>query len=558
MKNIFAITLLAVVFIGSSFSEEDCCYVDTFSGSDTNPGTPTRPLATQAQLVAISHTGIFRTADSRWISGIPAENLVGAWKLVQGSDSSKVYDSANGLTGSITAATFTSDGMAFSDNQYIDFGNDPPAFRLIGDLSIVAAFKSTVGEGWILHASDYSLRLTGGRLQFISGTTFSVCTGPVNDGQWHVVVASLSRTTVTCYIDGAIYDSFASQAPTLISAHAYLSLTSTNAFKGSLAFVALYSRALTSLEAFNYQATLAAMWPGNFTAPVWVRQGIVVADAGEPSVLYESGCLLVPSPCVKMWSGTDTVPKVYYQESQDGVHFVKYGSPLVSGVARNSILHDGSVYKLYVSPFPSQTQIDLYTSADGMTNFTLDTPGVITTSSGQWDASNVCNSWVIQDGSTYRMIYDGQGPTGGFYFGTATSTDSRNWTKGARLSTVVGGGGPALFKIGSAYQVWVQSCKGGFLPCDINRFYSTDWTTWTEVAPLTSVFARASPDEGPPPSTVGQASDVSLVEIKGRTFMYYSALVNGNTGPSNIKLAIANMKMADLITTREGMVSRIP
>lgn len=228
------------------------------------------------------------------------------------------------------------------------------------------------------------------------------------------------------------------------------------------------------------------------------------------------------------------------------------------------MLHSGATYYLYICV--GTTQIDLHTSSNGV-DFTLDTAAVIARGAGgTWDASAIGNLAVIVDGATWRMAYEAHGVGAGWEVGTATSANGRTWTKNpsnpvmGNSAAGTGFGGPALFKIGSTYWCWGH--VNGTLPTDGGRFSSPDFVTWTRSPNETSLLTfgavpaaghltlpRLETDEGAGLNT-GQVADLSLVEVSGRTYIFYTASPDGVTN-FKIKRAVANLTMAQLVTTDE-------
>jgi len=296
---------------------------------------------------------------------------------------------------------------------------------------------------------------------------------------------------------------------------------------------------------------------------VWYRRGTVLDSAGaadegnlqEPSVLREANPVILSADTVfKMWYTAGwSNPNICYAESLDGYNWVRYsGNPVVSDHSRSSILKDGSTYVLYTTGHLGGT-LDRYTSSNGVT-FTLANAGIITPGApGSWNSSGVYNSWVIKDGSTYRMLIDGLGPQG-YYDGYYTSSDGITWTEyGSNPVTDLTG--PYFTKIGSTYWAWGHaSPTKTFTPTDGYRAYSTDMIHWKhDPIPYNSTFHRMTFDEGVD-SIFGQVADFNLLQVGDSTYLYYSASQNGNNASGNLhlKLAVAYRKMDKLITTREN------
>ncbi|MFH1720671.1 MAG: DUF2341 domain-containing protein [Patescibacteria group bacterium] len=297
----------------------------------------------------------------------------------------------------------------------------------------------------------------------------------------------------------------------------------------------------------------------------WTRQGTVLSasTAPEDSNVYEPTVIYEGSPQIlsgqtnvfKMWySGGWNSPNLNYAESTDGISWTKYGSnPIISAHNRSYVFKSGSTYYLYAAN-TANTQIDLYTSSDGV-NFTLDTSSVIAIgSTGQWDASHIANLEIWIEGSnSWKMLYEASGDV--WKIGLATSTDGRTWTKSASnpvISETGSRGGPWINKIGSTYYLWVHGSPTGGLPTDLYRYTSTDLVTWTN-SPVGIVLARRTSDEGVGTS-VGQVADPTYLEYNGSVYVWYAASSDGTSQSAgqHIKLAIASGKtFNDLIASNE-------
>lgn len=313
--------------------------------------------------------------------------------------------------------------------------------------------------------------------------------------------------------------------------------------------------------------------PAASTAPVWNKKGIVLAPTlstdedtlQEATVIYEGSPKILTNTVgsvFKLWftQGYGT-PAICYAESLDGVKWVRRSTPALTGYARSTVIKVSNTYVLYASLFTTGAQIDRYTSTDGLT-WTLANAAVITKGSGgAWNSASLANMSVFYDAddSTYKMILEGNSAAnnGVFSLGYYTSPDGITWTPYASNPVVSIGtrtwGGAYVTKINGVFWMW---CHGGTtfaqgLPTDLYRFHSTDMINWT-MAPAGPCLARSAADEGVGTS-VGQIADPTLLEVNGKTYMWYSAGPNGAAqSGSHLKLAIADKTMAELVTTDEG------
>lgn len=300
---------------------------------------------------------------------------------------------------------------------------------------------------------------------------------------------------------------------------------------------------------------------------VWDRLGVVlapttVAENGnvfEPTVIYEASPQLLAGggSCFKMWYSSEwNSPALNYAESRDGVTWTKYASnPIISGHCRSYVVRVGSTYYLYAAN-TAATQIDLYTSSDGVA-WTLDTSAAVALGAGgAWDNRVIANLVVWNEGgSAWKMLYEAAGTTGPFKIGYATSTDGKAWTKSGSNPVIAetgSRGGPGIFKSGSTYWLWVHGSPTDMLPTDFHRYTSTNLTSWS-ASPSGIIFSRKVADEGLD-LDVGQVADPAYVQVNGSVYLFFSASRDGTIegAGQRIKCAIAVGKtFADLVATNE-------
>ena len=304
---------------------------------------------------------------------------------------------------------------------------------------------------------------------------------------------------------------------------------------------------------------------------VWRQQGTVLSASGvddvgnvlEPTVIYEGSPQLLSgyTNVFKMWftGGWGATLNTYYAESGDGKLWTRRVAPVVANRIRSFVTHQGATYYLFASDASVNTAIDLYTSSDGIT-FSLAQAAVISRSAGQWD-DTVHNNSVYVESGTWYMLYDGLNAAGTqFSLGLATaSSASGPWTKYVSNPVMTYtngtlGGASQIHKVGSTYYVWVIRTPAGLtglLPSEIWRYSASALTgPWTGI----QVLPRTTFDEGAG-LAVGQAADPSIIEVGGKSYLFYIATTDGSVsaGFTHIKLAIADMTIANLITTSEGV-----
>jgi predicted GH43/DUF377 family glycosyl hydrolase len=302
---------------------------------------------------------------------------------------------------------------------------------------------------------------------------------------------------------------------------------------------------------------------------VWEAQGAVITaitgqrdNVYEPNVIYEGNAQVLNTTgnVFKIWhTGGWLNRDIYYLESLDGkTNWTPYAAnPVITDRARSSIIKVAGVYYMYVSNL-ADSAIDLFTSTDGLA-WTLDTANVLQLgAAGAWDSTGLSNSTTLYEGGTWYLFYDAyKAGTDSWKIGLAISSTPRGpFTKQA--NPVIGGtairGAMDVHKIGSIYYIW---CLGGktnsTLPSDIvNRYKSSDLITWT-LDSQKFVYVRTTADEGVD-TAVGQCADPCLLEVNNQVYLYYAGSSDGyqQTGHQQIKLAIADMPMSQLVLTEEG------
>lgn len=312
---------------------------------------------------------------------------------------------------------------------------------------------------------------------------------------------------------------------------------------------------------------------GGTTPPVWLKKGTVLRPTlatdeltlQEATVMYEGSpqvLVNVTGSVFKLWftQGYGT-PNIVYAESLDGINWVRSTAICVTNHARSAVLKVGSNYYMYASLGTAGAQIDRYTSTDGVA-WTLANSAVITKGIGSaWNSASVANICVFYDtdDTTWKMILEANSTAGSgvFSLGYYTSPDGITWMPYATNPVIaVGGrtwGGAYVKKIAGVYWMW---CHGGpstglALPTDLYRFHSTDMINWT-MAPTVPIMERVMADEGVS-TNYGQLADPTLLEIAGKTYMWYSASPDGSAqSGAHLKMSIADMTIADLIATNEG------
>jgi len=318
---------------------------------------------------------------------------------------------------------------------------------------------------------------------------------------------------------------------------------------------------------------------------VWQNKGSVITGVDmpeQPSVIFEGNAQILSGNVFKMWytTGTPNNPAqvaLNYAESTDGLAWTKYsGNPILAPAWGSRVYKHGSTYFLFTTPGEvfSSNGISVYTSSDGLT-WTLAKANAITTSADLWENKFVCqlNVCAVVSGIWYGYYTGVNNPDNqNFYGGLATSTDGINWTKdpgnpvasfdsGALLdgSTYNGSGNWTFAFANGKYYAWSQTTlfAGNNVgqPTDIMRWSApTPSGPWTALGVATLPRTVASEGVGKP---TGQTADPCILEVAGKTYMFYTANGAGSTFDYAINLAIADMTIAALTLTYEG-VQNVP
>lgn len=300
----------------------------------------------------------------------------------------------------------------------------------------------------------------------------------------------------------------------------------------------------------------------------WARQGVVLNGGGadetnnvyEPTVIREAGAVILTGTVFKMWYTQGWAsPSINYAESTDGVSWTKYGSnPILAAHNRSSVFKDGTTYYMLTAN-TANTQIDLYSSTDGVAFSSVQAAAIGLGAGGQWDDNAIANTFVWKEGAgDYRMLYEANASAGAAWkIGYATSANLTSWSKSGSnpVITETGAvGGPFVYKaVSGAYWAWVHHAPSGILPTNLERYTSANLTAWTKNPAGYDTLHRAATDEGAT-SALGQTADPCLLEVNGVTYLYYAGATDGTaaTGHQQIKLATARMTLEQLITTSEG------
>ena len=280
----------------------------------------------------------------------------------------------------------------------------------------------------------------------------------------------------------------------------------------------------------------------------------------EPTLIPpEKGTLLIgdnTTTAWKMWFQDNH--NLYYAESLDGIAWTKCLQPVISDHACPFVVKNASTYYLYAVN-SAYTQLDLYTSSNGR-DFTpyVGNPVISRGIAGSWNDTALGNTGGIVFDGTFYMFLEGADNTSKWSDGLFTSTNFSTFTPYAENPVIASSGGfggvTVPYRIGATWWLWIHGASTGILPTDIYRYSAPVLTgPWTQ-SPVGATLPRTTQDEGVG-SSVGQVADPFIIEVGGKTYLYYSA---GNDGAwtnadatSIIKVAIANIPLSQLVQTDE-------
>jgi hypothetical protein len=315
-------------------------------------------------------------------------------------------------------------------------------------------------------------------------------------------------------------------------------------------------------------------WNGRFGGAqpgIWEKHGVILKGNGqsEPCVLYESGAQLIstPNPVFEMWFSDGPAGGIRYAESTDGLTWTEYSGAVVANHFRCGLAHVDGTYHLLAVNFVGvapDTQIDYFTSPDGI-HWNMVAAGVIVPSSGNaFDCQHVANTapYYSRSNGTWYVLYEGDGCgymwSTGLAAGPSLSTLSKYSSKPVITSRIGTQGAPAPIQVvGNTFYTWTNcSFDQGYLPSDVCRWKSTDpsWKTWIQEPRNFPTYWRTEKYEGANTGQ-GQAGDVSIVEANGKSYLFAGVTPDGSTLPElHITVAVANMSLANLVNTDEGVI----
>lgn len=235
---------------------------------------------------------------------------------------------------------------------------------------------------------------------------------------------------------------------------------------------------------------------------VWDTVGV-----RKPSVLLDG-------TAYKMWyEGIDTDDniRVGLATSVNGRSWKKFAAnPIFDGTPgawdgdgehAPFVIKDGSTYKMwYEGSNGSVRQLGYATSSDGITWTKYAGNPVLTAGPEAYDSQVAGHGSLLYDNGVYKLWYHAIGDQG-IIIAYATSPDGITWTKAGPVLLPNAGGwdsnalwGPSVLKIDTTYYMW-YSAAGNQYPVSIGLATSTNGTTWTRVGAVPVVMDPGGTDQ---------------------------------------------------------------
>lgn len=320
--------------------------------------------------------------------------------------------------------------------------------------------------------------------------------------------------------------------------------------------------------------TVTPLYPTN---GIWQRQGTVLATSGgfaNITASHSTTDCRVTNPCFQLWGDNGSLGAQYWEAPDTGSGPGTFAFVSTAVAAANCAalgctpavtkMANGKYLMLVTQDTPVH-QLDAWVSAAGRPDtFTLLKSAAVTASQFGW--SDINNSSMALSGSTvYLATSQGTGPQ----CGGATTADGITWSLVA-ANPISGAGGagavcswPDLHLIGSTWYMWSGSLNL-YVPGNIYRFQAASFNSiFTGSSPGSTRDTATGQDGFPLPVFIGHAPDElgqfgapQHVEVNGITYMFYEGA--DASAVFHVKMAIANMTMAQLVTTGEGMTSDVP
>jgi hypothetical protein len=264
----------------------------------------------------------------------------------------------------------------------------------------------------------------------------------------------------------------------------------------------------TAPEQFPATAQVWRQWPGNpvFRATLRWEEGAV----DEPTIMWRDNHY-------EMWytGGTGANCSLGYAESNDGIHWHKYGRPILRDACHNEVAKTPWGYDIYT--VDANGDLDFSTSRDGIH---IVRHGVAMKPTG---VKAISNSYEWHDRAGWHLLYEALMPDFEWQIGLAGGTRG-HWTKthplpiGLPTGSANTFGGPWL----DGHCLYFHGTRANILPTDIYVRCTRDFAHW---GPPRLAVSRSQPWE------VDQVADPSIARAPGRKALMAFSGMNNSVKP---------------------------
>jgi hypothetical protein len=256
-----------------------------------------------------------------------------------------------------------------------------------------------------------------------------------------------------------------------------------------------------------------------------------------------------------MWYANAAAGTTLYAESKNGVEWTKYtgGAVLAAPFTRTFVMKSGAYYYAFAEShvyWGGDGNIYRFVSSDGIA-WTYEGLVLSVGSSGTWDTTEVAGPYVWIESGTWWLTYWGRNNIV-WQGGLASSSTGLNFTKHAS-NPVFGPKAMAatVQKFGSTYYAWGSYPDGTNAVADprpIAKMTSQDLVTWTKT-PGFVVPIGISEGQYLMSSSL---NNPCLLEVAGRTYMFYTMNPDMLTSAFVIKMAYIDMTLDQIKDLREN------
>jgi len=301
--------------------------------------------------------------------------------------------------------------------------------------------------------------------------------------------------------------------------------------------------------------------------PIWVKQGPIFGYALggdnvlEPTVIYESGAVILSGTVYKMWYTDVTNGGVNYAESSTGLagSWSQYSSnPVIHGYEGSSVFKHAGVYYYHGVTDYFGTPFDQWQSTDGVTWVKVHTAVLSPGTAGQWDYAEMWRlmPFYVDGNGTWWATYSGTpAETSPGHTGIVTSPDGHTWTKYANNPVLLNFSSAQVIQIGSSWYIWGDYIAFGesvssdyAFPSQFNRAQSIGGSFYNWTVPVLSFGITQEWEGQNAPGNAGIDTLYPVVTPSGQIYGFYAASKDETAGTEvSMGLAIANLTLANIV-----------